>query len=46
MSGMVAYATRPISDLVAYCRRVSDLTRLLAEHVNLLFDRANDNALQ
>ena len=27
---MVAYATRPISDLVAYCRRVSDLTRLLA----------------
>jgi hypothetical protein len=37
----------PISsdDLRRYGRRVSDLTRFRPEHVDLLFDRANDNAV-
>jgi hypothetical protein len=28
---------------LAYCRRLSDLTRLRPQHVDMLFDGANDN---
>jgi hypothetical protein len=31
------------SNLDRYCRRAGDLTRFRLEHVDLLFDRANDN---
>lgn len=34
------------ADLHRYCRRISDLTNFRLEHVDLLFDRANDNAGQ
>jgi hypothetical protein len=28
---------------LAYCWRLSELTRLRSEHVGMLFDKANDN---
>lgn len=39
--------SRPVSvsDLDRYCQRLSDLTRFRLEHVDLLFDKANDNEL-
>jgi hypothetical protein len=33
----------PTADFQRYCRRVPDLSCFRVEHVDLLFDRANDN---